>query len=186
MEEDPEELSALPPKLLEKIAEATRREATNPNGVPGGVSVVAQAFGAGAGAGATAVSGTEGSARQRATAWCKAGIVQWRQGALPESLTSLTEAVKQDPTAAAAHHHAAIVQEELGDVAAASELYHRATELDPALAEAWFNLGELEQRQSEKDHGVKSLRLAVELEPLNHDYHVSLGAALQVRRIHSC
>jgi superkiller protein 3 len=63
-----------------------------------------------------------------------------------------------------------------GDLKAAEALLRQATEMDPGLADAYFNLGIVYRKQQQPDVAIATMRRVVELRPHDFEAHMRLGA----------
>jgi tetratricopeptide (TPR) repeat protein len=65
-----------------------------------------------------------------------------------------------------------------GNIDQAASLLRRATELDPDLVDAHFNLAIAERRREQLDAAIASMRRVIELQPEDFEAHMRLGAWL--------
>jgi len=72
-----------------------------------------------------------------------------------------------------------------GDMEQAASLLQRATELDPDLADAHFNLAIVERRRGRLDAAIASMRRVIELYPEDFDAHMRLGSWLTEQGSHA-
>ncbi len=77
------------------------------------------------------------------------------------------------------HYNIGLAQQQLGDDDAARKAYLRATDLDPALGEAWVNLAAMYMRSGEYDRGLRSYRAGLRSDADNMDLRVGEIAALR-------
>src|SRR5215469_1314527 len=71
------------------------------------------------------------------------GLACLEVGLIPESINALQRAIASAPRYADAYFRLGIGLERLGDLRSAVAAYHRATELQSTLTEAWFRAGAL-------------------------------------------
>ena len=87
------------------------------------------------------------------------------RGMRREALTTMQQALALCPQDAAYHNTMATVLGNAGDLDAALGALHRACELQPRMAIAWYNLGIMLTRYVRYDDAIAAFRCAVELEP---------------------
>lgn len=66
-----------------------------------------------------------------------------------------------------------------GDRSQAREMYHRACTLDPKLAEAWFNLAELDQSSDRVEQAIAHYQKALAINPIITAAYNNMGNALR-------
>jgi hypothetical protein len=74
---------------------------------------------------------------------------------------------------------AAYAYQQSGDLSAAERWFNVAIEQNPALATAWFGLGQIRLAQHRPDEAAANVRMALQLQPDSDGYHYALGTALE-------
>ncbi len=95
-----------------------------------------------------------------------AGCMAWRHLAVYQSGIALWRSVlAAQPRHALAHDALAVHLLDAGDLAGAQGEIEQALALEPRLASAWYNRGQLEQRRGQTDAAIAAYRRATELRP---------------------
>ena len=76
----------------------------------------------------------------------------------------------------------ALAREQRADVAGACQAYRRAIELDPEMADAYINLGRLQQEQGAVEEAARLYHLAIECTPDDPVAHYNLAITLEDQR----
>ena len=74
---------------------------------------------------------------------------------------------------------AAYAYQQSGDLSAAERWFNVAIEQNPALATAWFGLGQIRLAQHRPDEAAANIRKALQQQPDSDGYHYALGTALE-------
>lgn len=96
--------------------------------------------------------------------------------------TSATPRAPEPTQNALAWFERALARERRADVAGACEAYRRVIELDPEMADAYINLGRLQQEQGEVEDAARLYHLAIECTPDDPVAHYNLAIALEDQR----
>jgi Flp pilus assembly protein TadD len=105
----------------------------------------------------------------------------YQAGDLGGALQAVTQALHAAPNEAAPVHLAGLVAIALNDADSAERLWRHALALDPACAEAHFNLALLYARQGRGDEAENHYRAALAHAPGNAEAHCNLGNLLAAR-----
>jgi Flp pilus assembly protein TadD len=95
----------------------------------------------------------------------------------PLCLSDSGGAVKEDNGDHEIHFSRGIKHYESGNYKGAVEEFRRAVEINPALAEAYYNLGTSYSRLERYREAVKAYRQAAEIKPGRAEVHLGLGIA---------
>lgn len=72
----------------------------------------------------------------------------------------------------------AVAQESLGQLAQAEEAFRKAIELNPAYAQAHYNLGNALKKQGKFDQAISAYRRALEINPTNANTYNNMGISM--------
>lgn len=100
----------------------------------------------------------DATVRNLATALQKFGNTQ-------RAISLLLELVEKSPSDAAALNNLSNLYREAGNLEDAREFIDRALLIDPALADAWYNLGTIQVVQNDSAKGALSFKRALEIRP---------------------
>ncbi len=102
------------------------------------------------------------------------GTLLLRQGRAGEAVTILTRALNIEEQQATLTN-LAVAHTQLGDLAAAEEVYLRALKADPDHWQCFYNLGSLYWQQGRPEDALAAFHRAVELNPADADARYNLG-----------
>jgi tetratricopeptide (TPR) repeat protein len=74
---------------------------------------------------------------------------------------------------------AGFAYQQSGDLLQAEQWFSTALKFDPALATAWFGLGQIRLAQHQPEQAILYLRKALQIDPAGEGYHYELGSAFE-------
>jgi tetratricopeptide (TPR) repeat protein len=108
-------------------------------------------------------------------------VVLINQGYTALAMPHLQRALALRPDKVLPHELSGYASARLRRLSEASQDFRRALELDPANAQARYNLGTTLMLEGELDEGIEQLRQAIRLKPAHVWAHTNLGTALTLR-----
>jgi len=107
------------------------------------------------------------------------GLLQYRQGNVQQAVKHLVIALNGDPDNALIHSNLCHMSELLGESEAAKKYCERAIELNPKLADAYNNLGNILINNDDLvEDALEQYRKAVELAPKNPNFVMNVASVL--------
>lgn len=100
-----------------------------------------------------------------ADAFCNLGILESKKGNTTKAFDCFTTSLKHDPRHSEAHYNLANLYFEVNDFRLAQVHYEMAAEVDPTLANAWFNLALVQSINHEPAAAIKTLTRYQQLVP---------------------
>ncbi|WP_455378780.1 tetratricopeptide repeat protein [Petrachloros mirabilis] len=107
------------------------------------------------------------------------GLALYRQNRIPEAVTYLTAAAKQQPSSPLYWFNLGVISQKAGHQGEAIEAYRKAVTLNSRYLEAQINLGNLLRDRGDLAESIKSYRAALALNSSHADTHNNLGVALK-------